>query len=39
VDECFARGHQKTGFFEVDTSNKESWMVRLTESGQSSNSR
>lgn len=38
VDECFARGHQKTGFFEVDTGNKESWMVRLTESGQTSSS-
>ena len=38
VEECFARGHQKTGFFEVDTGNKESWMVRLTESGQTSSS-
>lgn len=35
VEECFARGHRKTGFFEIDTSNKESWMVRLTEQGQS----
>ena len=34
VDECFSRGFQKTGFFEVDTSDKGSWMVRLTESGQ-----
>ncbi|GIL02622.1 MAG: hypothetical protein BroJett030_25210 [Alphaproteobacteria bacterium] len=38
VEECFARGHQKTGFFEVDTGNKESWMVRLTESGQTGSS-
>lgn len=35
VEECFQRGYRKTGFFEIDTSNKESWMVRLTEQGQS----
>lgn len=35
VDNCFARGYQRTGFFEVDTSEKDSWMVRLSESGQS----
>lgn len=35
VQECFARGYQRTGFFEVDTANKDSWMVRLTETGQS----
>ncbi len=35
VEECFERGHQKTGFFEIDTDNRDSWMVRLTESGQS----
>lgn len=33
VEECFARGHNRTGFFEIDTSTKESWMVRLTEQG------
>jgi uncharacterized membrane protein len=38
VEECFARGHHKTGFFEVDTGNKESWMVPLTESGQTGSS-
>lgn len=38
VDECFARGFQKTGFFEIDTSKKESWMVRLTEQGQTGSS-
>jgi uncharacterized membrane protein len=38
VADCFARGYQKTGFFEVDTSSKESWMVRLTESGQTGSS-
>jgi len=31
VEECFQRGYRRTGFFEIDTSNKESWMVRLTE--------
>lgn len=36
VKECFSRGYRKTGFFEVDTTNKESWMVRLTEQGRSS---
>ncbi len=35
VEECYQRGFRKTGFFEIDTSNKESWMVRLTEQGQS----
>lgn len=34
VKDCFARGHKRAGFFEVDTGNKDSWMVRLTESGQ-----
>ena len=33
VEECFARGYSRTGFFEIDTSTKESWMVRLTEQG------
>lgn len=34
IKDCFARGFQKTGFFEVDTGDKDSWMVRLTEAGQ-----
>lgn len=29
--ECFTRGFQKTGFFEIDTTDKTSWMVRLNE--------
>lgn len=33
VEECFSRGHAKSGFFEIDTADKESWMVRLTEQG------
>jgi len=35
VKDCFERGYEKTGFFEIDTDNRDSWMVRLTESGQS----
>lgn len=35
TDDCFKRGHVKTGFFEIDTGNKASWMVRLTEQSQS----
>jgi len=31
VQDCFTRGHVKTGFFEIDTGNRENWMVRLTE--------
>jgi uncharacterized membrane protein len=38
VEECFARGYQQTGFFEVDTGNKESWMIRLSEQGQTETS-
>lgn len=36
VKDCFARGYRKMGFFEVDTGNKDAWMVRLTETGQTS---
>ena len=35
VQDCFQRGHVKTGFFEIDTGNRASWMVRLTEQSQS----
>lgn len=35
VEDCFKRGHIKTGFFEIDTGNRNSWMVRLTEQSQS----
>jgi uncharacterized membrane protein len=35
VEDCFARGHIKTGFFEIDTGNRANWMVRLTEQSQS----
>ena len=36
IEDCFKRGHIKTGFFEIDTGNRASWMVRLTEQSQSS---
>lgn len=35
VEDCFKRGHIKTGFFEIDTGNRANWMVRLTEQSQS----
>ncbi len=35
VEDCFKRGHIRTGFFEIDTGNRGSWMVRLTEQSQS----
>lgn len=35
IEDCFKRGHVKTGFFEIDTGNRASWMVRLTEQSQS----
>lgn len=35
VQDCFTRGHIKTGFFEIDTENRANWMVRLTEQSQS----
>ncbi len=34
VGNCFARGYEKTGFFEVDTVEQNSWQVRLTEANQ-----
>ena len=32
TDNCLARGYDRTGFFEVDTSEQRSWTVQLTES-------
>lgn len=29
--DCIVRGYEKTGFFEVDTGEQESWTVQLTE--------
>jgi uncharacterized membrane protein len=34
VDDCLARGYDRTGFFEVDTSEQKSWTVQLTESAE-----
>ena len=34
IKDCFARGYERTGFFEVDTAEQSNWMVRLTEAGQ-----
>lgn len=38
VKDCFKRGHLRTGFFEIDTAGRASWMVRLTEASVSGNS-
>ena len=35
LKDCFARGYERTGFFEIDTGNQQNWQVRLTESNQS----
>ena len=31
VEDCLARGYERTGFFEVDTENKTDWTLQLTE--------
>ena len=31
VKDCFARGFERTGFFEVDTADQKNWQVRLSE--------
>lgn len=31
LKDCFARGFERTGFFEVDTGDQKNWQVRLTE--------
>ena len=33
IEDCLARGYDRTGFFEVDTGEQRSWTVQLTESG------
>jgi len=30
VEDCLARGYERTGFFEVDTQNKTDWTLQLT---------
>ena len=32
IEDCLARGYDRTGFFEVDTGEQPSWTVQLTES-------
>jgi uncharacterized membrane protein len=32
--DCLARGYDRTGFFEVDTGEQQSWTVQLTETGE-----
>jgi uncharacterized membrane protein len=32
IEDCLARGFDRTGFFEVDTAEQRSWTVQLTES-------
>lgn len=31
VEDCLARGYERTGFFEIDTQNRPSWMLQLTD--------
>jgi uncharacterized membrane protein len=31
IEDCIARGFERTGFFEVDTGEQKSWTVQLTE--------
>lgn len=33
VEDCLARGYERTGFFEVDTKNRSDWMLQLTDNG------
>ena len=34
IEDCVARGFERSGFFEVDTGEQRSWTVQLTEPGQ-----
>jgi uncharacterized membrane protein len=36
VEDCLARGYERTGFFEIDTQERTDWTLQLTEPGQSS---
>lgn len=36
IENCLARGHKRTGFFEIDTGEQRSWTVQLTETSDSS---
>ncbi|HVZ54075.1 MAG TPA: DUF1036 domain-containing protein [Pseudolabrys sp.] len=39
TDNCLARGYDRTGFFEVDTSEQRSWTVQLTDSAEQTSER
>ena len=34
VEDCLARGYERTGFFEIDTQNRSSWTLQLTDGNQ-----
>src|SRR6266540_3285545 len=34
IEDCVARGFERTGFFEVDTAEQRAWTVQLTESAE-----
>jgi uncharacterized membrane protein len=36
VEDCLARGYDRTGFFEVDTGQQRSWTVQLTDNAEQS---
>jgi uncharacterized membrane protein len=38
TENCLARGYDRTGFFEVDTSEQRSWTVQLTDTGEQTTS-
>jgi hypothetical protein len=36
IGDCLARGHDRTGFFEVDTGGQRAWTVQLAKSSEQS---
>ena len=36
IEDCLARGYDRTGFFEVDTGEQRSWTVQLTDTAEQS---
>jgi uncharacterized membrane protein len=39
TEDCLARGYDRTGFFEVDTGEQQTWTVQLTESTEQTSQR
>jgi uncharacterized membrane protein len=39
TDDCLARGYDRTGFFEVDTGEQQTWTVQLTDSSEQTSQR